>query len=144
AERRERDRERIAFSATPAGAAVEELRTRRAEHEERRAVDPIRELVDEVEEIVVRPVQVLEDEDERALLRKCLEEPSPGPEALAPPIATELALRTEPDERPELRFDPRSLVLADQLGDRGPQLRGSVVCGVCLEDSELRFDHLGQ
>src|SRR5207245_4085908 len=99
---------------------------------------------DEIEEIVVRPMQILEDEDERTLLRKCLEEPSPGREALAPPVAGELAFRTEPDEWPKFRLDPRSFGLADQIGDRGPKLRGGVVCGVGLEDSDLRFDHLGQ
>ena len=44
------------------------------------------ELVDEVEKRVVRPVQVLEDEHERTLVRERLEEVPPGGECLAPAL----------------------------------------------------------
>jgi hypothetical protein len=39
-------------------------------------------MIDEVEQALVRPVQVLEDEDERAPVGESLEEAAPGGEAL--------------------------------------------------------------
>ena len=46
------------------------------------SVDPVDELVDEVEQLVVGPVQVLEHEHGRALLRERLDEAAPRGEAL--------------------------------------------------------------
>ena len=58
-------------------------------------------MVDEVEQVVVGPVQVLEDEHERALLGEGLEEPSPGGEALRA-VAARLTLGGEADQRPQV------------------------------------------
>ena len=48
-ERRQRDRRGIPLAASPTRAPVEQLGSRRAENEERRVLDPVRQLVDEVE-----------------------------------------------------------------------------------------------
>ena len=55
---------------------------RGADDEEGNAGRPLGEMVDEVEQPVVGPVKILEDEHERALLRQPLEVPAPGREAL--------------------------------------------------------------
>ena len=52
------------------------------EDEQRHPARPVDQVVDEVEKGVVRPVQVLEDEDERPLVRDRLEEAPPGRERL--------------------------------------------------------------
>ena len=90
-ERRERDRRRVALAAAPAGPPLEQLRPRRADDEQRHAGRPVDEVVDEVEQAVVGPVQILEDEHERALLGERLEEAAPGGERLVAAVAAELA-----------------------------------------------------
>ena len=62
------ERRRIQLAAAPTRAPVEQLGARGADDEERYAGRPIGEMVDEVEQAVVGPVEVLEYEDERALL----------------------------------------------------------------------------
>ena len=79
----ERDGCRVALSASPARAPIEELGPSRADHEERDAGHPIGERVDEVEQGVVGPVDVLEDEHDGPRLREHLEEAAPGCERLA-------------------------------------------------------------
>jgi hypothetical protein len=64
-ERRQRDRERVRLPAAPAWPLLEQLGTRGAENEQGRIANAIGKLVDEVEQTVVCPVQVLEDEHER-------------------------------------------------------------------------------
>ena len=56
---------RVRLAAAPAGPPLEQLRARRADDEQRHAAGPVDEVVDEVEQAVVGPVEVLEDEHER-------------------------------------------------------------------------------
>ena len=105
-ERRERDRRRVRFPAAPADAAGEELGPRRADDEERDPGRPVDEVVDEVEQAVVRPVQILEHEHEGAPFRHGFEEPAPGGKSLGSTIAARLALLRQPDQRPQVRLDP--------------------------------------
>ncbi len=60
--------------------------------QDRDAARPIDEVVDEVEQTVVGPVQVLEHQHQRPLLGKGLQEPPPGGERLAAPVAAGHAL----------------------------------------------------
>ena len=83
-QRADRERERVALAATPAGPAVEQLGASRPDDEEWNGRCPIREVVDEVEEPVVGPVEIFEDEHQRALLGRRLEQPPPGCEHLLP------------------------------------------------------------
>ena len=68
--RRERERRRIQLAAAPRRPPLEQFGPRRAEHEQRHAAGPIDEMVDEVEQALVGPVDVLEHQDERTLLRQ--------------------------------------------------------------------------
>ena len=71
----------------PSPAGAKELGPSRADDEHRHSGRPVDEVVDEVEQALVRPVQVLEDENERAALGDGLEEPPPGGERLRSTIA---------------------------------------------------------
>ena len=105
-ERRERERRRVQLAAAPAWAPLEQLRAGGRDDEQRDVGHPVDELVDEVEQALVRPVEVLEDEHERTLLRHRLEKASPGREAaprLSPPSSDSPG---EADERAQSRFDP--------------------------------------
>ena len=118
-ERREADRRGVELAAAPAGSSLEELRPGAADDEERDVAQPVDELVDEVEQAVVGPVQILEHEDERALLGERLEEAPPGGEGLAAAVATEPGLGLEPDERTEVRLDPAGIGgVLDRVLDR--------------------------
>ena len=64
-ERLERERRAVA-TARPSRPALGQLRPREREHEERVAARPLEQVLDEVEERGVGPLQVLEDEDDRA------------------------------------------------------------------------------
>ena len=51
---------------------------------------PVDQVVDEVEQVVVGPVQILEDEHQRPTLGERLEEAAPGGESLVAAIAARL------------------------------------------------------
>src|SRR5439155_24795560 len=76
-ERRERDRRRVQLPAAPLRSSLEQLDPRRAEDQHRYTPHPVREMLDEVEKAVVRPLDVLEDEHERPALRHPFEEATP-------------------------------------------------------------------
>ena len=98
--------------------------------EEGHAADRIDKLVDEVEEGVVCPVQVLEDEHERALVRERLQELSPGSERLAAAIADRGLLAPEADEQAQERRDPVGLGrIVDDTTNRRSQLRSTFAAG---------------
>ena len=63
-ERGERECERVRLPSAPARAAGEQLRPSSPDHENRNPACPIHEVVDEVEQALVGPVKVFEDEDE--------------------------------------------------------------------------------
>ena len=121
-ERRERERRRVQLAAAPAGPALEQLRPRGADDEQRNVRHPLDELVDEVEQALVRPVQVLDDEHERPLLGERLEEAAPGGEGLATSVAPELALAAEPDEGEEVRLDPGYVVRSVDASSTAPRI----------------------
>ena len=98
---RERDREDIRLAACPVGPTLEQLRPRRRDDEERHPVDAVDELVDEVEERVVGPVQVLEGEYERTLVRERLEEVPPCGECLAPALGGDGSSPPSPRRAPK-------------------------------------------
>ena len=63
-------------------------------------------MVDEVEQAVVGPVEILEDEDERAPFGEGFEEPPPGGERLGLSIAADVLFVGEPDQRAKMALDP--------------------------------------
>ena len=75
-------------------------------------------MVDKVEEAFVGPMQVLEDEHERSLLRHRLEEAPPSRERLVASVAEPGLASAEARERAQMRFNPIDFILGDQLVDR--------------------------
>ena len=98
-ERRDRDGRRVPLAAAPARPPLEQLGARGADDEQRHAGRPVGEVVDEVEQAVVGPVQILEDEHQRPLLGQRLEQAAPRRERLVAAVARALAGRAEADER---------------------------------------------
>ena len=105
---------------------------------------PVDELVDEVEQPVVRPLKILEDEHERALGRELLEEAPPGCERLDPAVTSELGDVFESGERPKPGCDPVGVRGIDGLRRRPSQLLGGRGIVVRLVDAGLRLDDLGE
>ena len=64
-QRRQRDVRRVHLASAPRRSALEQLEPRGAQDQQRHVARPVGEVLDEVEQPVVGPVDVLEDEDER-------------------------------------------------------------------------------
>ena len=145
AERRHRDGGGIQLPASPGRTAVQQLRTCGANNENRDAARPVDQVIDEVEQIVVGPVEVVEDQDERVLLGECFEEAPPGSKALGAAIARHVRACREPYQQPEVKLDPfRLRRIPKDDGDRLRQLLTHVDERVRLEHPGVRLDHLGE
>ncbi len=68
-ERRQPDRRGVELAAAPAWATLEQLRPGGPDDEQRDVGQPVHELVDEVEETGVGPVEILEHQDQRDAAR---------------------------------------------------------------------------
>ena len=75
AERLEQDRRRVQLAAAPVGSDVEELRPRDTEQEDRRVAGQIRDVLDEVDEDRLGPLQVVDEHHLRPLRGSSFEEP---------------------------------------------------------------------
>ena len=143
-ERRQGERGRVRLSPAPAGAAREQLRSRGAHDEDRHTSCPVDQVVDEVEEPLVRPVEILEDEDERALFGDAFEESPPGGERLRPPVSVQLLLALDSDERAEVPLDPLGFGVVNHLTHAGSQLAFGLVGRIRLEDPCLGLDDFSE
>ena len=80
-ERLEEDGSRIQLASRPAGSSVEQLRPGHAEEQDRHSPRPVCEVLDEVEERLLAPVYVVEDDDKWPAGRQSFEEHANGVEA---------------------------------------------------------------
>ncbi len=104
----------VASSARPrpsARPALEQVRPCKTNEEDGRAARPPREMLDEIEERPLGPVEVFEDDDERTLAGDFLHQLADGPERLLlarrPPFC-------EPEGRRDQLRDRRGLLVAAQ------------------------------
>ena len=142
---RERERRRVELPAAPARPTDEELRPRRAHDQEWDVARPVDQLVEEVEEAVVGPVQILEHQHGRAALGECLEEATPGRGPLLHRLRAGVSLLGQPDQGAQVACDPALLVLLrDQLGHAPVELVRRLAIGVRLQDARLGLDHLAE
>src|SRR6266508_5899387 len=65
--------------AAPGRPSLEQLRARHAQQQDGRVTREVGDMLDEIEQRLLRPVQVVEYADERALLRRLLEKLSERP-----------------------------------------------------------------
>src|SRR5690242_18707325 len=86
--------------------ALRELGPRQREYEQREVARPLQEVVDELEQRRVRPLEVFEDEHGRALLREPLEEEAPGSEEV---LAVGRGALRQAEQLREPRLDPGTL-----------------------------------
>ena len=142
-ERRERDRGRVPLAPSPPGTAVEQLRPRGADDEQRDAVHPVDQPVDEVEQPVVGPVQILEDEHARPALGDGLEEAAPRGERLAAAIAARSSSSLSPTSGRRCRATHARSPSSRARGRRGELLLGHLG-GVRLEHPGLRLHDLAE
>ena len=78
AERLEQERRRIELPAAPPRADVEQLRARDAEEEDRRVAREVGDVLHEIDEDRLRPLQVVDDDDLRPLGSTGFEQPAEG------------------------------------------------------------------
>ena len=113
-----------------------QLRARCAENQQRHPVGPVREVLEEGEQRVVGPVEVLEDENRRPRLCPGLDRAAPGGEGLL----LRGGLAAGPDERPQAVLEPCAVGIV--RWKRLPKLGGRRVGRVRLEDAALCLDDL--
>ena len=77
-------RQRVQGQTRPVGTHPREVRPAQRQHEDREVRRPLEEVFDEVEQAGVGPLEVLEQEDDRMLVREALEEQPPAGEQVRP------------------------------------------------------------
>src|SRR5918999_6284207 len=98
-------------------------------------------MVDEIQQALVGPVEVFEDEHERAIVGDALEEATPRCEGLASAVPEQLLLCDYPNQRLEVGGHPVGVVF---VADTAPQLSDRVVRRVRLEDPRVGLDDLAE
>src|SRR5581483_2780128 len=122
--RLEVERREAAHGAAPARALLRELGTGEREHEDRIAARPVEQVLEEVEEPGIRPLEILEDEDRRRLLGEPLEQDPPGGEQV---LLVSRRTLLQPEEVSQPRLDPAPFVgVRDVARERFPQLRAGL------------------
>ena len=103
---------------------------------------PVDEVLDEVEERAVGPVDVLEDENDRKRLGHALEEEPPGGEEV---FLVGRAALLETEKMREARLHEAPLVRIGNVGiDGGAELRRRGDGVLVLEDPRAQAHHLGE
>ena len=141
AERLERQRGRVGDPGGPARPALGELGSGEAADEDRVLARPVEQLLEEVEQALVGPVHVLEQQDHRIAVREPLEEQPPGREQL---LAHQPRLGGS-QQRPERLGDPLALAgVLDPLLEPGGEPRVDLGRGCVVADPEPLADHVGE
>ncbi len=140
-QRGQRNGRSVPLPTAPVRTAVQQLRPRRAEDEERHPACPVDEVIHEIEQAVVGPLQILEHEHGRTSLGERLEIPAPTGERI---LTVPSFLFTEPDQRQEVTLHPRCVTGVDDVSNGRDELFPHLSCGVGLENACLRLHHLAE
>ena len=141
-QRLELDRREAVVTGAPCRALVEELGAGQGHDEDRVGARPRRDVIDEVEQRRVGPLEVLEDQEHRRPVGDALEEPAPGREELVP-FERDVRARIEQGRQP--RLDPATLGLVrHELDERPLQLPAGHLALGALADPGPSADHLGK
>src|SRR5207248_8770420 len=106
-ERLQGEGRRVASRGAEAETPLDQLGPRKREHEYGMGSRPLEQVLDEIEERRVDPLQVLEDEDDGAPLGEAFEEEAPSGEEILP-VATGVLGQAE--QVRETRLEPGLLV----------------------------------
>ena len=140
AQRLEVHRREAAPRRAPARALVEQLRPRERQDEDRELARPLDEVVDEVERARVRPVDVLEHEDDGSAAAQGLEERPPRPEQLGRRDAAAEAQQLE-----HRLLHPGAIrVAGHDVVDHGLDLLAARLLVVALDQPGAAADHLAE
>ncbi len=135
----------VDLSSAPRRPALQQLGTRGGHDEDRQVAHPLDQVVDEIEQAVVGPLDVLEHKDERAALGQRLEEATPGGKRLAALVVAQLLVRAETDERLQPPDDPvRVHGIVERSANTQTELFRGHLRRVGFQDPGVRLDHLAQ
>ena len=137
-QRRQRDVRGVELPSAPRRPSLEQLQPRRAEDQHRDVSHPVREVLDEVEQAVVGPLQSSKTRTSGCSSASASKKRRHAANASSCEPADVAGL---PDERTQMRQHPLR-VLVDQLLDRARELRVDLLVAVGLEDAGLRLHHL--
>ena len=107
-ERLEEDGRRVALAAAPGRSRVEQLGPRHGHEQDRRVARPVGNVLDEIEQRRLGPVEVVEDDDERLLAARAPRAGDAQPRSLPRPRRC----LGETDELGDARRHHRSIVVA--------------------------------
>jgi hypothetical protein len=141
-ERLEVQRGERSLPGTPLRPTVGQLRASERHHEDAVGPRPLEQVLEEVEEARIRPLDVFEDHHDRVRVAQPLEKEPPGSEHVLrlPRLAL---LQTEEMGQP--RLDPALLGgIGDVLGNALAQLAAGRLGIVGLGDPRAHADHLGE
>ena len=141
-ERLEVDRREVAAAGAPPGMPVRQLRAGQGHDEQRVLARPFQQVLDEVQQRAVGPLEVLEHHDHRVALGHALDEQPPRAEQV---LAAGRGPVLQPQQVGQAGFDPPPLLgIGDQVLQHHPQL-GHAGCRVLLlGDAGPHLHHLGQ
>ncbi len=122
AQRLEAERGEVAPSAAPIGLAIQQLGTRERKHHERRRHPRERYVLDEIEQRIRGPVDILENDDQRTPRGEHLDQQAPSGEHLfaVAPLRLRRVAECDADERREAA---RILVGVARGGERITHVR---------------------
>ena len=132
-ERLEVERGEAALRRAPRRPPLDELGPGGREDEDRPVARPVEQVLDEVEQGVIGPVKILEEQDRRRRVGEALEEDAPRAEQV---LLVARAPRLDAEQLGQARLDEPALVgVGDVLLERCPQLRQGRRVLLVLEDA---------
>ena len=141
-QRLEVDARHAAHRAAPVRPPLEQLRSSERHDEDGRRAGPGQQVLHEVEQALVGPVQIDEDEHRRRLRRDPLEQGAPGGEQLLAAVARQLG---QAQQAGQPRLDEAALLgVVQELLQHGGQLRPGGGSILSLGDLRPQPHHLGQ
>ncbi len=141
-QRSEAHSHRAPVLGSPVGSPVEKVGPSKRYHEDRRARRPLYQLAYEVEQALVRPVEVLEDEHHRALKCDVLKERPESGEQLRSRVRRHLS---QAQETIEPWLDPLPVLLVgDELGQHRSEACTRVGRFLAFYDARPATDDLSQ
>ena len=143
-ERRERDRRRVRLPAAPARPRVSSSGRAVRDDEDRDAAGPVDEVVDEVEQAVVGPLEVLETSTSGRWSASASRSCRHAANASARRSLAGSCSGREADERAARATRPTRLVRRRAAATVACELLARLLGVVRLEDAGLRLDHLAE